>query len=274
MAASTATGAPHAQRGRAVRWRRRLISVAVVLLLAEAASLTGVISPALLPPVSSVLGRTAGLLGNATFLGDLAATLAAWAVGLAITVAVAVPCGVLLGSLPGVRTATRALVEFLRPIPSVALIPLVGLVLGIGLRMVVTLIVYAAVWPVLINTIYGLDEVDPLAKDTLRAFGFGRLAVIWMVSLPSAAPFIATGVRLASSIAIILDVGVGIVTGPVDGPGIGAFIANANSNGGDTALVLAATVWAGILGFVLNALLVQAERRVFRWHHAHTEDLR
>jgi NitT/TauT family transport system permease protein len=269
MVASAAVGTSRARRARAARWRRRLTGVAVFLLLAEGASVTGVISPVLLPPPFSVLGRAAGLLGHATFLGDLAATVAAWAVGLVIAVVVAIPGGVLLASLPGVRTATRAVVEFLRPIPSVALIPLVALVLGIGLRMAVTLIVYAAVWPILVNTIYGLDDVDPLAEDTLRAFGFGQLAVIRLVSLPSAAPFIATGVRLASSIAIILDVGTGIVTGPVDGPGIGAFIANANSGGTDTGLVLAATVWAGVLGFVLNGLLALAERRLLPWHHVY-----
>ena len=123
--------------------------------------------------------------------------------------AVAVPAGLVLGSVPGVRAATRAMVEFLRPIPSVALIPLVALILGPGLRMNVTLIVYAAIWPVLFNTIYGLDDVDPVARETLRAFGFGRLGVIRRVNLPSASPFIATGIRLASSIAIILSIAPG-----------------------------------------------------------------
>ena len=90
------------------------------------------------------------------------------------------------------------------PIPSVALIPLVSLLLGPGLRMSATLIVYGAIWPVLYNTIAGINDVEPLAKETNRVFGFSRLATIRMVSLPSAAPFIATGIRLASAVAIIL----------------------------------------------------------------------
>jgi NitT/TauT family transport system permease protein len=120
---------------------------------------------------------------------------------------------------------------------------------------------------VLFNTIYGLDDVDPVAKETLRVFGFGRLAVIRRVSLPSAAPFIVTGIQLASSIAIILDVGTGIVSGRIDGNGIGAFIADANAGPGNTALVLAAALWAGALGLALNALLVWAGRRALPWHH-------
>src|ERR1035438_2110378 len=116
---------------------------------AEVLGRSGAISPSVLPLASTVLARAVGLAGNPQFLGDLAATIEAWAAGLAITVAVAVPSGLVLGSVPGVRTAAHAVVEFLRPIPAVALIPLVALILGPGLRMNVTLIVYAAIWPVL-----------------------------------------------------------------------------------------------------------------------------
>jgi NitT/TauT family transport system permease protein len=166
------------QPGRVSLWGRGLAGIAGFLILAEVLGRTGIISPAVLPLASTVLARTAGLAADPRFLTDLAATLEAWALGLAIAIAVAVPCGVVLGSLPVVRTATRAVVEFLRPIPSVALILFVGLLIGPGLRMNVTLIVYAAVWPVLFNTMYGLDDTDPVAKETLRAFGFGRPAVI------------------------------------------------------------------------------------------------
>lgn len=106
----------------------------------------------------------------------------------------AVPLGVLLGSVPLLGTAARALVELLRPIPSVALIPLAIILFADPTRMKMSLIFYACLWPILINTLYALRDVDPLAKDSLRAFGFGTLSVLWRVSLPSAAPFIATGV--------------------------------------------------------------------------------
>ena len=255
--------------GRRGRWVRGLAGVVVFALLAEAVSRLGIISTSVLPAASTVLARAVGLAGNAHFLGDFGATLGAWALAMAIAVVAGVPLGVLLGSVPGVRAATRAFVEFLRPIPSIALIPLVALLLGAGLRMNVTLIVYAALWPVLFGTIYGLDDVEPLAKETLRVFGFGPLQVIRRVSLPNAGPFIATGIRLASSVAIILNISTGIITGRINGSGIGAFIADANSGGGNNALVLAAALWAGILGVVLNGALVWAERRAFRWHHAY-----
>ena len=251
----------------ATRWQRGLVGLAAFLLLAQLLGRSGVLSRPVLPLASTVLARAAGLVGNPRFLIDLAATLEAWAAGLAIAVAVAVPCGLILGNVPGVRSATRALVDFLRPIPAVVLIPLAALLLGPGLRMNVTLIAYAAAWPVLLNTIHGLDDVDPLAKETLRAFGFGRIAVIRRVCLPSAAPFIVTGIRLASSVALVVSIGVGVVTGRIDGNGVGAFIADASTSAPNTAVVLAAALWAGVLGLALNALIAWAGRRALPWHH-------
>ena len=250
----------------ATRWQRGLVGLAAFLLLAQLLGRSGVLSRPVLPLASTVLVRAAGLVGNPRFLIDLAATFEAWSAGLAIAVALAVPCGLVLGNVPGVRSATRALVDFLRPIPAVVLIPLAALLLGPGLRMNVTLIAYAAAWPVLLNTIYGLDDVDPLAKDTLRAFGFGRIAVIRRVCLPSAAPFIVTGIRLASSVALVVSIGVGVVTGRIDGNGIGAFIADASTSAPNTDVVLAA-LWAGVLGLALNALIAWAGRRALPWHH-------
>lgn len=253
---------------RAGRWARGTAGVVVFLLAAEAAGRLGLISRSALPLTSSVLWRAVLLAGSGRFLADLGATLEAWALGMAITVAAGVPLGVLLGSLPGVRVATRAIVEFLRPIPSVALILLVSLLLGPGLRMAATLIVYGAIWPVLYNTIAGIDDVDPVARETHRAFGFSRLQAVWMVSLPSAAPFIATGIRLASAVALILDIATGYITGPINGPGIGAYIAQQSTGGSNTTVILAATVWAGVLGLALDLLLTGAQRRLLRWHHA------
>jgi NitT/TauT family transport system permease protein len=249
------------------RATRGLVGVVVFLLLLQVLGWAGVISRAVLPLTSSVLWRTILLTGNGQFMSDLGATVEAWAVGLAITVAVGVPLGVLLGSLAGVRIATRAIIEFLRPIPSVALILLVSLLLGPGLRMSATLIIYGAIWPVLYNTITGIDEVDPVAMETHRAFGFSRLQAVWMVSLPSAAPFIATGIRLASTVALILDIATGYITGAINGPGIGAYISQESTGSNDLTIILAATVWAGILGLVLDLLMTTAQRRLLRWHH-------
>ncbi|MFC7306560.1 ABC transporter permease [Streptomyces monticola] len=265
--------APARRRKRPValsRPRRRLLGAAGVLgVLAagEAAGRAGIVQRAYLPPSSEVVERAARLAGDGLFLDGLAATLSVWAYGLLLGCAVAVPLGVLFGSVPKVDAAARAVVEFLRPIPSVALIPLVALLLGTGARMQITVIAYASVWPVLFNTVYGLGDVDPVARDTLRAFGFGRLQVLWRVSLPATAPFIAAGIRISASVALILAVASEILSG--FGEGLGTFIAQASQVPDGTTDVLAGTLWAGLLGLAVNTLLTAAERRLMPWARAH-----
>ncbi|GAA3666285.1 ABC transporter permease [Nonomuraea antimicrobica] len=243
-----------------------VIGVVGFLAVAELAGRAGLL-PGFLPYASHVLATAAGLPLDAGFRADVLATLAACATGLAIAVAVAVPAGLLLGTVPFMERSARPLVEFLRPIPSVSLIPLAVFLFPAGQDAKVALVVYTCSWPLLINTMYGLGDVDPLAKETLRGFGFGPLSVVLRVSLPSAAPFIATGVRIAVSVTLIVAVSVELLA--PGGGGIGAFLSLAGSaNRLDR--MLAATVWAGFIGLAANLLFTAAERRVFRWHHART----
>ncbi|MGI5160330.1 ABC transporter permease [Microbispora sp. CA-102843] len=247
------------------RVARGAAGVAVLLVAAEVAGRTGLLDTQIMPLASTVLAGTAGLAVDYEFLRDVSATVEVWAEGLLLATLLAVPAGVLLGSLPRAETALRPVIEFLRPIPSVALIPLVALIAAADGAMKVTVIVYAACWPVLVNTMYGLHDVDPVAKDTMRVFGFGRLAVLLRVTLPSAAPFVLTGVRLAASVALVVAISAELLAGGEGG--IGVYIVNAGS-GYRIDLMLAATVWAGLIGLVVNALLVRVEHGLFRWHAA------
>jgi NitT/TauT family transport system permease protein len=262
----TIQSTPPRRLSRTGTWVRGAVGVAVLFAASEALGRAGIVDRSYLPPASDIVVRAAELAADTEFLRNVLVTLTAWALGMAIAIGISVPLGLLLGSVPAINTGTRAIVEFLRPIPSVALIPLAGLLLGSGLKMEVPLIVYAASWPILFNTMYGLDEVDPTAKDTLRAFGFSRLQVLLRVSLPSAAPFIATGIRLAAAIALILAVGTEILSG--FGDGLGTFIANAGGAIDGVDDVLAGTVWAGCIGLLIDSVLVRGEHRAFRWHHA------
>ncbi len=234
------------------------------LALWELVSRSGLVSAQDVPPATTVLGETAALLGDGAFLEQLLATLQAWAAGLALAVLVAVPAGVVLGSWPVAYEATRTLIEVLRPIPAVALIPLAILVFGQDLQMKLVLVLYACVWPVLFNTVYGVHDVDPVLKDTARSFGFGRLAVLARISLPSAAPFIATGVRIASAIALVVAISVEFIAGSADG--LGTWILQVSSGPDATELVYAGIVVAGLLGFATNGLLGAIEKRaVVAW---------
>jgi NitT/TauT family transport system permease protein len=220
------------------------------------------------PLPSTVAAKAWDLISDGAFLSAVGSTLAAWGEAMAITVAIAVPAGLLLGSLPTVEAALRPVIEFLRPVPAVIIFPLTLLIAQDNGRAEVAVIVFASVWPVLINTVYGLREVDPIARQTLRSFGFGPLAVAFRVSLPSAAPFIATGVRVAAGLSFIAAIAVELVASGING--IGAFAALSQAGTDNMSVLLAVAFWSGVLGMAVNAVLTGAERRMFRWHHALT----
>jgi NitT/TauT family transport system permease protein len=245
------------------RFARSLIGLGVFFALWEGASRSGLVSQVLLPPPSVVLARLTELLGRPDFQRDMVASGLAWAIALLIAIGVAVPAGLILGSVPLLRAATRAIIEFLRPIPSVALIPLAIVALGGGPDTKIALAVYAAVWPILFNTIYAMAEIDPLLVDTARTFGFRRPRILLTVALPHAAPFVFTGIRLASSIALILIVSTEFLAGAR--LGIGTFILDASSGAGRMDLVLAGTVVAGIFGYLVNDGLERLGHQLFRW---------
>jgi len=243
---------------------RGLIGFAVAFGVVELVTRAELVNPTYLPPASTVLVTTARILADPDFLGNVAATLVAWAIGLAVATLVAVPIGLLLGSSSRTYRAATTAVELLRPIPSVALIPLAVLLMGRGLDMKVALIAYASVWPILFNTIYGMREVDPLAKETARAFGLGRVAIAWRVSLPSASPFISTGIRISAAIALILAISAELIAG--GGPGIGTWMLARSETGVPRELLYAGIVVSGLLGLAINTVMVAGERRLFGWH--------
>lgn len=253
---------------RTALWRAYRGAAGLVLLFgaAQLALWAGRVSPTVFPLPSAVLVTAAGLVRNGDFLASVGSTMAAWAEAMAITVAIALPVGLLLGTLRWVESAVAPVIEFLRPFPAVVLIPLVLLVVQDNMRTQVVIIVYAAIWPVIINTLYGVRSVDRLAKDTLRSFGFGPLAVAGRVSLPSAAPFAATGVRIAASLAFVVAVAVELAGSGMNG--IGAFTNQEENGTGDMATLIAVAVWAGLIGLAINAVFIVAERQAFRWHYA------
>lgn len=246
---------------------RGLVGVLGLAVLLEIVSRSGIVDQRYLPPFSSVVVRAFALWGEAAFRSDVGATLLTYLLALLIAIAIAVPLGAVFGLFNPAYRAARALLELIRPIPPVALIPLVLLMLGNGIEMKLVIVVFAALWPIMFNTLYGVHDVDPLQKEMARSFGTGRFAVIRRVVLPSAAPFIVTGIRISSSIALIVVITIELIAGGAQG--IGAFISRERgsySDATDTYLsVLAATIMAGIIGLAINLLIGWVERRFFGW---------
>lgn len=243
--------------------RRGLIGCFALLAIGEILVRVGVVSSAHLPPPSVVVTQVFGLAFNVDFLGHVWATLLAALVGLAIAAVIAIPLGVFLGSIPVAYRASQTIIELMRPIPSIALLPLVLLLFGTGTEMKIALIVYAGVWPMLFNAIYGTHDVDPVAKDTARTFNFSEGRILATVSLPHAAPFIFTGVRLSAALALVLAISAELLAG--GRTGIGTWMIQINAIGGRPDLLYAAVLISGLLGLGLNGMLSLIEKRLMPW---------
>lgn len=244
---------------------RGALGVTVFLVIGEIVGRSGIVARTDLPPTSDVAIALWDLLARQGFAFDVWTTLWNWLLGLATAVAIGVPLGLLLGSVPVLNEGSRLLVEFLRPIPSVALIPIAVLIFGTGTDMRVLVMAFAAVWPILFNTIYGLMEVDKVAKETARSYGTGRLGVALRVSLPSALPFVLTGVRLAAAVALIIEVTAELFGGAPRG--IGTVIGIAIFGSGAKDVVLAGAFVCGVLGLAANLALEHTSRRTLVWAH-------
>ena len=237
-------------------------SIVGVLVLFDVLPRIGILPRDHFPPISETLSTLGEQLGEASFWEAVGNTLQGWALGLGIAAALAIPIGIVIGSNRILYRAMRGVIEFLRPIPSVALIPLAILIYGTGLKSKVFLAAFASFWQLLVATLYGVQDVDPVATDTARSFGFSRMQRLFRVTLPSAVPYIATGLRIASAVSLILTVTAELVIGA---PGLGRSI-NLARSGGNEELMYALILTTGILGVLLNLIFVYAERRVLRWH--------
>lgn len=252
--------AAHPSFGRVLRGA---VGILIFFGLFQAFTMTSSVSERYLPAATTIVGELASLLGNGTFWSRIFETLLEWAAGMGIAIAFALPVGVLLGASDRLYRMFRGPLELLRPIPGVALVPLFILVFGQSFEATMWLVVYVCVWPILLNTIYGVHDVAPTARDTARSFGLGRAAILVRVYVPSAFPLVMTGVRIAASIALMVAIAVELIIGT--GVGIGAFINEAYLTGDEMSTVYAAAAAAGLLGLCLNWLMRGVERLVCPW---------
>ena len=251
-----------------MRPTRVLGYVLIVALLAlwELAARAGWVNPAYLPPPSSIAGAWWGTATSGELATNLATTLGSWAQGYLIAAVLGILLGLVMGLFPVGRAMLGTTVELLRPMPSVAIIPIAIVLLGLGDPMKRFVVAYAALWPILINTLYGVLAVDPVLLDTARTFRLGPLRSAWRVTLPAASPYIATGLRISTSIALILVITAELVASR---SGLG-YAVRAAEQSSRVPEVYAGVLTIAVLGFLLNALFVLVESRVLAWHRGFT----
>lgn len=225
----------------------------------ELAPRLGVVRPEWLPPLSQVFQALRIEAREPRFWDAVSDTLVTWAQGLGIAVVAGIAVGVVIGAVPVLRTTTASTIEFLRPIPSVALIPLAVILYGVTITSTLILVIYASFWQVLIQVLHGVADVDPVARDTASIYGLPKARYLYW---PTALPYVATGVRLAASVALILAVTGELVIGS---PGLGKLIYQAQA-GNAVPTMYALVLVTGLIGVAANVLARLAERRVLAWH--------
>jgi ABC-type nitrate/sulfonate/bicarbonate transport system permease component len=245
---------------RRLNWMGWLVFVGLVLIWEFAARWHAPLQ-LYIPPVSQIIASLAQVLVSGEIAGHVLTTLARFLSGYLIAAVIAVSAGVILGFFPLLYSLLETLIEFLRPMPSVAIIPVAILLLGIGDGMIVAVTIYASMWPILINTIDGVKNIDPLLVQTGRTFGLGRSRLLKSIILPAASPYIVTGLRISLAITLILVTTAEMIAG---GKGLGFFVLDEERslrNGN----MYAGIILVSLLGYLLNRLFLLLETGVMRW---------
>jgi ABC-type nitrate/sulfonate/bicarbonate transport system permease component len=258
-------------RGPALTRRRALAlqvaSVGLFLALwSGAAGLVVVLrlfNPIFLPGPWLVLGSLVQLAAKGELWGHVAATLERVAIGFGTGAALGVALGLAAGYLAPVRNVVEPIVELLRPVPPLAVLPLFIVWVGIGEPSKVGFITYATFFPIFLTTVTGVRQIDPLLLRAAQSLGARGLAIFTRVILPAALPDILTGLRLGVALAFFVIV-ISEFIGAEQGLG---YLINDGRNFFLVPQMLGAAVLLGLLGYAGNALVRLLERRLTRWQH-------
>lgn len=215
---STQQAIPHRQTYTAAKPRlqltwlntifKRSIAIVLFLLLWESLPRLGVVSPAFLPPLSVVLDTAWQLYQSGQLGTHFIASIQRSIIGFVLALAIAIPLGLIIGWYKLVAETLNPLLELFRNTTALALMPLFILFLGIGEASKISLLVYACTWPILLNTITGVQTVDPLLIKSARTMGLKPYQLFRKVILPASVPTIFVGIRLAGAISILALVAV------------------------------------------------------------------
>jgi ABC-type nitrate/sulfonate/bicarbonate transport system permease component len=259
---------PEGRRSRSSKraWLLPFGTVAGLLMLVEVVTRLQLLGPHF-PTVTETGQELVRQIQSPQFWSRVSETLIGWAGGFVIALIIAVPLGLLIAANRFSFRSSRLIIDFLRPIPPVAVLPLAVLLVGTGTEMKIYLVAFSALWPVLFQTMYGAQDVDPVTRDSARAYGLSNWQQYRHVVLPSAMPYIATGVRLAATIALVVAIATELIVGSV---GLGYEI-NQVRYAANTPAMYALIFVAGLLGWLITVVFTALERRALFWHHSHRE---
>jgi ABC-type nitrate/sulfonate/bicarbonate transport system permease component len=218
-------------------------------------------NPIFLPGPWVVVGNVLGLAADGQLWGHVQATLARVAVGFAGGAALALTLGLLAGRLPAVRTVVEPVVELLRPIPPLAMLPLFIVWVGIGEGAKIGFITYATFFPMFLTTVHAVSQIDARLLLAARSLGARPGQLFLLVILPAALPEILTGIRLGVALSFFVIVISEFIAAEA---GLG-YLINDGRNFFLVAQMLGAAVLLGLFGYLGSEAVGWLERRLLRW---------
>jgi len=238
-----------------------LAPLVAALSLWELVARSGFTNPILLPPPTLVFATLVIKVADGTLLLPILFTLYTAMSGFLIAAAVAIPAGLFLGWQRWLYRVFEPLVETLRPIPAVAIIPLAIIFLGVGLTSRIAIVTYSSFFLIFINALYGVYGIDKLMFLSLQSIGMKQRTIFRTLIIPGSMPFVFAGLRLALVVSIILSVATEMLFGNI---GIGHFLMFSVENFRFESLY-AGVITLSILGYTLNKIFLIIERRVIGW---------
>lgn len=222
---------------------------------------SGVIPPSALPGPLLVAEALPAVVTSSEFLAALGSTLAAWISALALGSAVGITLGLVTSVIPFLRRPFMVVVNVARAVPATALLPIAILLFGLATEMKVAISFWAILWPIIINTGYGVLGTEPLRLDAARSLRWSWWRQQVYVTLPSALPSILTGVRVATGTALVVVIAAELLGAR---SGVGTFL-RVYQLALRPDIVYAAVIIVGLLGALLYSVLVRLERRTVVW---------
>jgi len=251
------------------RWFKVVARVLVVLALLggwQYLSVSDALAADAFPSMTDTMAELGRQLLSAELWTAVWETVRGWAVGLLIGAGLAIVIGTLLGLNRFAYLSVIPVIEFLKTVPVIAILPLAIVVWGASLEMKVFLVSFGVFWPTTIQVIYGVRAVDPVVRDTAVVLRLRGLRKFFTVTLPSAAPFVATGLRIAAAVGLILTIIAELLGGA---QGLGQSILTSVNAGPDRLPATYAVILVtGVVGVVVTSGFAYLERRLLHWHES------
>ena len=254
---------PLVSGGGMLAWAGSLAVFLGIMALWWLASHAGWISRVFLPTPEATFASLQGGLEQGELLAYAGATFQRMFLGWLLASLAGIALGALIGISATARAYLQPTLEFMRPLPASALLPLAISIFGLSANMVLSVVAFGAMWPVLLATVHGFAAVEPGLREVARCLQLSHGAFVWKVALPTSLPDILAGMRLSLTVSLIVSV-VGEMIASQPGLGQAILLAARSFRASE---LFAGIALLGLLGFASNSALSLAGKILLKWQH-------